>query len=138
MLFEVPSKKFYTGQREFKVTDSPTNSEGTTLTSARNSVFAQGIIQKTGTVTINSRPFNVSFNNTNNITNLGRKVVSQQRVETASVPIPPPPVRSTDPLSQSFYVDPDTYSKGFYLTSIDLFFQAKSQDDIARCSNFTK
>lgn len=129
LLFEVPSKKFYTGQREFKVTDSPTNSEGTTLTSARNNVFAQGIIQKTGTVTINSRPFNVSFNNTDNITNLGRKVVSQQRVETARVRIPEPPARSTDPLSQSFYVDPDTYSKGFYLTSIDLFFQAKSQDD---------
>ena len=129
LLFEVPSKKFYTGQREFKVTDSPTNSEGTTLTSARNNVFAQGIIQKTGTVTINSRPFNVSFNNTDNITNLGRKVVSEQRVETARVRIPTPPARSTDPLSQSFYVDPDTYSKGFYLTSIDLFFQAKSQDD---------
>ena len=129
LLFEVPSKKFYTGQREFKITDSPTNSEGTTLTSARNNIFAQGIIQKTGTVTINSRPFNVSFNNTDNITNLGRKVVSAQRVETASVPIPPPPVRSTDPLSQSFYVDPDTYPKGFYLTSIDLFFKSKSQDN---------
>ena len=129
LLFEVPPKKFYTGQREFKVTDSPTNSEGTTLTSARNNVFAQGIIQKTGTVTINSRPFNVSFNDTDNITNLGRKVVSQQRVETARVRVPDPPARSTDPLSQSFYVDPDTYSKGFYLTSIDLFFQAKSQDD---------
>ena len=129
LLFEVPSKKFYTGQREFKITDSPTNSEGTTLTSARNNIFAQGIIQKTGTVTINSRPFNVSFNNTDNITNLGRKVVSAQRVETASVAIPPPPVRSTDPLSQSFYVDPDTYPKGFYLTSIDLFFKSKSQDN---------
>jgi hypothetical protein len=129
LLFQVPSTKFYTGQREFKITDSPTNSESTTLTSARNSIYAQGIIQKTGTVTINSRPFNVSFNNTNNITNLGRKVVSQQRVETASVPIPQPPPRSTDPLSQSFYVDPDTYPKGFYLTSIDLFFKSKSQDN---------
>jgi len=129
LLFEVPSKTFYTGQREFKVTDSPTNSEGTTLTSARNNIFAQGIIQKTGTVTINSRPFNVSFNNTNNITNLGRKVVSTQRVEVSSVPIPPPPVRSVDPLSQSFYVDPDTYPKGFYLTSIDLYFRTKSQDN---------
>ena len=129
LLFQVPSTKFYTGQREFKITDSSTNSEGTTLTSARNNIFAQGIIQKTGTVTINSRPFNVSFNNTDNITNLGRKVVSAQRVETASVPIPPPPVRSTDPLSQSFYVDPDTYPKGFYLTSIDLFFKSKSQDN---------
>jgi hypothetical protein len=129
LLFQVPSTKFYTGQREFKITDSPTNSEGTTLTSARNNIYAQGIIQKTGTVTINSRPFNVSFNNTNNIRSLGQKVISTQVVETASVPIPPPPPRSTDPLSQSFYVDPDTYPKGFYLTSIDLFFKAKSQDD---------
>jgi hypothetical protein len=130
LLFEVPSKKFYTGQREFKITDSPTNSEGTTLTSARNSIYAQGVIQKTGTFTINSRPVNVSFNGTNNITNLGRKVISQERVEVARSEIPPPPPpRNWDPLSQSFYVDPDTYPKGFYLTSIDLFFKTKSQDD---------
>jgi hypothetical protein len=130
LLFEVPSKKFYTGQREFKITDSPTNSEGTTLTSARNSIFAQGIIQKTGTVTINSRPFNVSFNGTNNITNLGRKVVSQERVEISRRRVPEPdPPRNWDPLSQSFYVDPDTYPKGFYLTSVDIFFRTKSQDD---------
>jgi len=129
LLFEVPTRTFYTGQREFKVTDSPTNSEGTTLTSARNNIFAQGIIQKTGTVTINSRPFNVSFNNTNNVTNLGRRVVTERRVETSRVEIPSPPVRNTDPLSQSFYVDPDTYPNGFYLTSIDLYFRTKSQDD---------
>jgi hypothetical protein len=130
LLFQVPSKKFYTGQREFKITDSPTNSDGTTLTSARNTIFAQGVIQKTGTVTINSRPFNVTFNGTNNITNLGRKVISQERVEVARSGIPQPaPARNWDPLSQSFYVDPDTYPKGFYLTSIDLFFKTKSQDN---------
>lgn len=129
LLFEVPAGKFYTGPREFKITDSPTNSEGTTLTSARNTIFSQGILQKTGSFTINSRPFNVTFVGADNIRSLGRKVVSQQRVETASVPIPQPPPRNTDPLSQSFFVDPDTYSKGFYLTSIDLFFRTKSQDN---------
>ena len=129
LLFEVPSGKFYTGPREFKVTDSPTNSEGTTLTSARNTIFSQGILQKTGSFTINSRPFNASFVSADNIRSLGRKVISQQRVETASVPIPQSPSRNTDPLSQSFFVDPDTYSKGFYLTSIDLFFRTKSQEN---------
>lgn len=129
LLFEVPSGKFYTGPREFKVTDSPTNSEGTTLTSARNTIFSQGILQKTGSFTINSRPFNVTFVGADNIRSLGRKVVSQQRVETASVPIPQPQPASTDPLSQSFFVDPDTYTKGFYLTSIDLFFRARSQEN---------
>ena len=129
LLFEVPAGKFYTGPREFKITDSPTNSEGTTLTSARNTIFSQGILQKTGSFTINSRPFNVTFVGADNIRSLGRKVISQQRVETASVPIPQPPPRNTDPLSQSFFVDPDTYSKGFYLTSIDLFFRTKSQEN---------
>jgi hypothetical protein len=131
LLFEVPSGKFYTGPREFKVTDSPTNSEGTTLTSARNTIFSQGILQKTGSFTINSRPFNATFIAADNIRSLGRKVISQQRVEVgrAAVPIPPPPPRNFDPLSQSFFVDPDTFTKGFYLTSIDLFFRTKSQEN---------
>ena len=129
IVFTTPYKKFFVGQREFRVTDSPTNSEGTTLTSARNTIFAQGIQQKTGSVTINSRPFNASFSNKDNITVLGRRVVKEQRVETSRVTIPPPPVSSTDPLSQSFYVDSDTYPKGFYATSIDLFFRTKSDQD---------
>jgi hypothetical protein len=130
LLFEVPAGKFFTGQREFKITDSPTNSDGTTLTSARNTIFSQGILQKTGSFTINSRPFNVTFNSTNNIKSLGRKVISEQRVEIARSEIPPPPPpRNWDPLSQSFYVDPDTFTKGFYLTSIDLFFRTKSKED---------
>ena len=54
LLFRVPPKTFYVGQREFKVTDSPTNSEGTTITSARNTIFAQGIKQQTGDFTINA------------------------------------------------------------------------------------
>jgi hypothetical protein len=133
LLFEVPLKKFYTGTREFKITDSPTNSEGLTSTFARNNIFAQGIIQKTGTVSINSRPFNVSFNKTDNIKEGGRRVISTKKVETTKVIATTVnttvTTRSTDPLSQSFYVDPDTYPNGFYITAIDLFFRSKSKDD---------
>jgi hypothetical protein len=129
LLFSVPSKTFYVGQREFKITDSPTNSEGTTITSARQTIFAQGIKQETGQFTINSRPYNVSFTGKDNIVSLGRRTVNEQRVETSRVSIPPPPVVSTDPLSQSFYVDPDTYPSGFYASSIDLYFRTKSKDN---------
>jgi hypothetical protein len=128
LLFNVPSKTFYVGQREFKITDSPNNSEGTTITSARQSIYAQGIKQETGQFTINSRPYNVSFTGKDNIVSLGRRTVNEQRVETARVSISPPPVVSTDPLSQSFYVDPDTYPSGFYAASIDLYFRTKSKD----------
>ena len=130
LLFEVPSKRFYTGQREFKITDSPTNSEGTTLTSARNIITSQGILQKTAQFSINSRPFNnISFNN---VQSLGRRTVSETRVETGRQTIPPPPPpQNWDPLSQSFFVDPNTFERGMYMTSIDLFFRTKSQSDNA-------
>ena len=130
LIFEVPLKKFYTGQREFKITDSPTNSEGTTLTSARNIITSQGVSTKTASFTINTRPFNnVSFNTQRS---LGRRTVSSERVETGRVTIPPPPPpQNWDPLSQSFFVDPNTFEKGMYLTSIDLFFRTKSQSSDA-------
>ena len=135
LLFEVPAGKFFTGQREFKITDSPTNSDGTTLTTARNIIYSQGILQTTGSFSINSRPYNVIFNGENNIKQLGKRVVSQQTVETNRTAIPQPaPAGNTDPLSQSFYVDPDTFTKGFYLTSIDLFFRTKSQEDARNVS----
>ena len=135
LLFEVPAGKFFTGQREFKITDSPTNSDGTTLTTARNIIYSQGILQTTGSFSINSRPYNVIFNGENNIKQLGKRVVSQQTVETNRTAIPQPaPAGNTDPLSQSFYVDPDTFTKGFYLTSIDLFFRTKSQEDTRNVS----
>lgn len=127
LLFEVPERKFYVGQREFKVTDSATNTEGTSLTSARQSVFAQGIKQQTGDFTINSRPASVSFTGKDNIVSRGRTVVKEERVETGRVWNPPPAV-STDPLSQSFFVEPNEFPKGFYLTSIDLYFKSKSQN----------
>ena len=130
LIFEVPSQKFYTGQREFKITDSPTNSEGTTLTSARNIITSQGVIQTKAQFSINTRPFtNLSFNTQRS---LGRRTVSQARVETDRQTIPPPPPpRNWDPLSQSFFVDPNNFERGMYLTSIDLFFRTKSQSNTA-------
>ena len=126
LVFTVPTKKFYTGQREFRLTDSPTNATDA-LTSATANIFAQGILQKTATFAINSRPYSVSFDtNLNNIKTIGRRIKSEQTVELARTAIP---VRSTDPLSQSFYVDPETYPNGFYVTSIDLFFKTKSSND---------
>lgn len=144
LIFRIPERSFNVGQREFTITDSPTNSEGTTLTSARSMIFAYGVQQVTSELSFNTRPVDVSFNDSNNLVSLGRRVISEQRVETRRVtiprpappppPPPPPPPRFTnDPLSQSFYVDPEIYPKGFYVTSIDLFFRTKSQEDARNC-----
>ncbi len=130
LLFTVPSNTFYVGQREFRVTDSPTNSIGTTLTSARNTIFAQALTQVKSAVTINTRPFDVSFNSDDAIQVVGRRTINEQRVEIGRDFIPPPPPpRNWDPVSQSFFVDSESYPSGFYVTSIDLYFRTKSSDD---------
>lgn len=133
ILFRVPANTFYVGQREFKLTDSSTNSDGTTLTFARNTIFAQALTQVKSAITINTRPFDVSFNNTNII---GRRTIGETRVETGRVfvPPPPPPPARIDPLSQSFFIDSETYPAGFYVTSIDLFFRTKSRDNTRNVS----
>jgi hypothetical protein len=135
LLFTVPANTFFVGQREFRVTDSPTNAEGTTLTSARNSIFAQALTQVKSAITINSRPFDVSFNSADAIQIVGRQTINEQRVEIGRDFIPPPPPpRNWDPLSQSFFVDSETYPSGFYVTSIDLFFRTKSRDNTRNVS----
>lgn len=130
LLFLVPAQTFFVGQREFKVTDSATNATSSELTSARNTLFAQLLIQNSGNISINSRPVNVSFSDTDNIRRLGRQVnpvIAAERRIVASVPIPQPP-RRYDPVSQSFFVEPNVFAQGFYATSVDLYFRTVSSD----------
>lgn len=148
VLFEIPEKKFYVGQREFKLTDSSLNSTGY-LTAAKNTFFAQGISQTKSSITINSRPSQVSFTNANVRRQLGRRLINERTVEISRsvtfltpepdpwvpdpapiwVPVPlPTPWLWRDPVSQSFFIDPETYFEGCYVTSIDLYFKSKSID----------
>jgi hypothetical protein len=123
ILFRVPAETFYVGQREFKLTDSATN--GTALTSAKTSLFAQFLTQNMGRLTVNSRPTTVSFTDQSNIRNLGRQVVNTFDRDTNVRPVP----RNPDPVAQSFFVDPETFPEGFYLSSIDLYFSSVPSGD---------
>jgi hypothetical protein len=126
LIFRVPSGRFYTGQREFKLTDNPTNNTDLELTSARQFIFSTGVSATESSITINSRPYDVSFIASNTVRAPQYEVVRTITEEVRREPIPqPPPV--FDPLSQSFSVDQNTYPYGFYVTKIDLFFKTKSK-----------
>ena len=128
--FRVPANTFYTGQREFVLTDSSTNSDGTTTTYAKTSIYAQGITQVKSTLTINTRPTSISFNDTTLRESVGRQVrdVLFQEVSRTLVIPPPPRPQNWDPVSQSFTIDSAKYRNGCYVSSIDLFFKTKSTD----------
>jgi len=127
--FRVPANKFYTGQREFKLTDSSTNADGTTTTYAKTSIYAQGITQVKSALTINTRPTSVSFTDTTLRESVGRQVRDVLYQEISRTVIQPDPPTTWDPVSQSFFVDAAKYRNGCYISSIDLFFKTKSSDN---------
>ena len=129
ILFRLPSsteKRFNVGQREFKLTDSPTNSAGTELTSARQLIFATGLKQEISQTIINSRPFEISFQD-RVVSGERKPVPGSLRVTTSvqAVPPPPPPPPRPDPVAQSFFVS----NSDIYLAGVDLYFRTKSTDD---------
>jgi hypothetical protein len=132
LIFRVPSGRFYTGQREFKLTDSSTNNADLELTSARQFIFSTGVSATESAITINSRPYDISFVGSNTVRPPQYEVVRTVTEEVRREAIPPPPRApdrgwGDDPVSQSFSVDQNTYPYGFYVTKIDLFFKTKSK-----------
>ncbi|NDG29547.1 DUF4815 domain-containing protein [bacterium] len=136
-VFTVPANTFNVGTREFKLTDSPTNSDGSTTTYAKESIQALGISQTKSTTSINTRPISVSFDSPNLRTFTGRQqvtstsssVVNAVRTGTITQVFDPPPPPRFDPVGQSFYIDEALYPDGIYITSLDLYFKTKSRDN---------
>jgi len=135
-IFRVPENRFNVGTREFKLTDSSTNSDSGTTTYAKEAIQALGISQVKSSTVLNTRPFSVNFNSANLRTSTGRQqiaTISETIINTRRVgTLPPPiqePVRTWDPVAQSFYVDDALYPDGVYVTSIDLYFKTKSTNN---------
>lgn len=133
-IFSVPSGQFNVGTREFKLTDSSTNSDSGTTTFAKESIYSLGITQTKSATVLNTRPFSIAFDSTNVRQSTGRQttslvsdaIISSRRIGTVA-PIQVAP-RRYDPVAQSFYVDEAFYPDGIYVTSIDLYFKSKSSD----------
>ena len=117
-IFSLPDQKFSVGQREFKLSDSSTNSDIEATTISKNNVISQGISLITTTTQTNTRPINVNFAAAIEKSNITRQVNSVADLK----------VNPRDPLSQSFYIDEINYPYGVYTTKIDVFFKSKSED----------
>lgn len=117
-IFSLPDQKFNIGQREFKLSDSSTNSDDVATTVSKNNVISQGISLITTTTQTNTRPINVNFAAAIEKSNVTRQVnsVANQKVS------------PRDPLSQSFYIDEINYPYGVFTTKIEVFFKSKSED----------
>lgn len=118
-VFRVPANTFNVGQREFKIIDDATNRESVATTLARASIFAQGLSIVKAQDVLNTRPTQVAFDNPNYVETVNKFTSVTETYANVNF-------RRWDPVAQSFYVDEITYSQGIFLTSIDLYFKAKS------------
>jgi hypothetical protein len=114
-IFRVPENTFNIGQREFKLTDSATNSDSQATTISKKIIYAQGL----------------SLNNTDDVLNTTPPTIVYDDailVETVQRNTTQSGLKRFDPVAQSFYIDENTYPQGIFLSSIDLYFKTKSNN----------
>jgi hypothetical protein len=101
--FQIPANTFKTGERTIRLIDNSTNDTEAQESIGESKYTAIGTLQ------------------TKQETLLTTRAIQNQRVtvETGTR-------FWVDPTAQSFLVDPNAYSQGFYLSSVDVFFRTKS------------
>lgn len=104
--------RFRTGERIFKLTDSSTNQDAESTTSAQTTYNASGLIESKANTIISTR-----------IPQIDEQRISRTRNSTVLTSRDTSKVRYYDPLAQSFIIG--DYVNGIYATKIDLYFQKK-------------
>jgi hypothetical protein len=121
--FSIPSTSFVAGKKSIRLTSSPTN-DLTTTTTAADYIFPvqgtwgnikDGIIT---TRTVQSRRESVRSENI--VTNVFGKDIQRSKFTQLR--------GFTDPLSQSFYIDPSIYPSGVFAKKITLYFKSKDSN----------
>jgi hypothetical protein len=107
------SLKFNTGERSFKLIDSPVNSDSVFTTSAETKYYASGILETKQNTILSTR-----------VPSIDTSRVTKSRTNADVVK-----VKYVDPLAQSFILD-ENQIDGAYITKLDLYFQKKSTKGI--------
>lgn len=105
-VFNIPSNKFLTGERVFRLTDSQTNNKDQETTYCETKYYAQGLEEEKTTLTANIPTIGLST-----------------RTETRTISRQSPPV--IDPVAQSFFVDPVIFPNGIFIKEVDVYFAKK-------------
>jgi hypothetical protein len=119
--FAIPPKKYLTGEKVFRLTDSSTNTAADAETSAEGVFYAQGVQNTTDTTFSATRPI-VLRRQTVTSEKIVRDVYTREDSLNLSLE-----TQWIDPLSQIFTVSPNLYSNGVFLNDINLYFSSKSE-----------
>jgi len=122
-VFFPPAATFRSGERNFRVTESFNNTYDTDAISFAEHTFVSSGV-KVDKTTLVDTVYNVGVATKVVGTTTSPQLISstvQTRVTAAW---------NVDPLAQTFYVDPQVYPNGMFLSSVDLFFKAKDDSNL--------
>ena len=119
--FSIPAKKYLTGEKVFRLTDSSTNTAADAETSAEGIFYAQGVQNTNDTTFSSTRPL-VLRRQTVTSEKIVRDVYTREDSLNLSLE-----TQWVDPLSQIFSVSSNTHANGVFLNDIDLYFAQKSE-----------
>jgi hypothetical protein len=135
IIFNLPSGVFKTGEKLLRILDDPNNVIENCTTSAESTYRAVGLIKTEESTIISTRNLNIR-----------REAVNEQRVVNTSGTetrrFTPSPLGLgnetninrrgticwTDPVAQTFLIDPVQYPSGMHLKKIDIFFKSKASN----------
>jgi hypothetical protein len=124
LTFTIPAASYATGKRQIRLTDSATNTLSETTTAADYILPIEGTwgTFKDGVVSTRSvQTRRETVRSERIVTNVFGK--NLQRSESTKL------LGYTDPLSQSFYVDPTIYPSGIFLKKVTLYFKSKDSNN---------
>jgi hypothetical protein len=129
--FRIPNSstlKFRTGEKIFRLSDNPTDTQGLETSAGQATYAAQGLTTQTQDLTISTVQADVSVNTTTRTRTINE-------VSTATLTSTYSYIYREDPIAQSFKVDIGSFGRvsgtGGFITKIDLFFASK--DPVQPC-----
>jgi len=126
-VFTVPANTFHTGQKVFRLDNRINNNDGTVSTYAEGTFYAEGLQINKQNIDFGASPSGAkeTFKQTlykDSAYTTNTSEVQSRRIVT-DLPVPPPP--SSDPVAQTFQIDPTNFPNGAFISSIKVFFASK-------------
>ena len=122
--FYIPKATYRSGQRTFRVTESFNNTYDADAISYADKVYVSSGITANKTTLVDT-VLNVDVDY-----KIVGKQTSDRLVSSRNVGSEVLYTWTVDPLAQTFYVDPQVYPYGMFLSSADIFFRAKDDDNV--------
>lgn len=116
-VYTIPASRFRVGEKLFRLIDNNSNDTGSSSTNGDASFFAQGVLQGVEETIVSTT-----------VPTIQRATVTDERVVSTVTSVRDRVIGWTDPLAQTFLIDPIQFPQGIFINRLRFCF--KTKDDV--------